>query len=96
MTWQQFIERQQEWSEKTFGPGPRTQGVTEHIEKEIAEIRAKPFDTEEWIDVILLGLDGYWRSGGRNVEAALEAKAQKNFARKWNVPEDGKAVEHIR
>jgi len=32
--------RQREWSERTFGPGKRTGGITAHIAKELDEIRA--------------------------------------------------------
>jgi hypothetical protein len=49
------------WSEKTFGPGPRTEALTKHIRKELAEIEAKPLDVKEWIDVMILGFDGAWR-----------------------------------
>ena len=98
MTLEQFLKRQEEWSSKTFGHGTRTAGIVEHIQKELEEIRADPHDLEEWIDVIALALDGFWRHGGDpdTIMAHLEAKAQKNFNRKWNVPVDGRAVEHTR
>jgi hypothetical protein len=49
------------FSRKTFGAGMRTEGLCRHLEKEIAEVRAKPNDVKEWIDIIILGLDGAWR-----------------------------------
>ncbi len=44
MTLEQYLFRQHDWSERTFGPGMRTVGVTEHIKKEIEEIRKAPTD----------------------------------------------------
>lgn len=98
-----YLERQWSWSAKTFGPGRRTGGVTQHIEKECAEIRAKPDDLEEWADVIILGLDGFWRAAPskeialQRLGQILQAKQDKNFARKWPAPVDeDTAVEHDR
>ena len=33
------IARQKEWSNKTFGPGDRTEGIIDHIIKEIVEVK---------------------------------------------------------
>ena len=48
----QYIVKQREWSERTFGHSTRTNGITRHIEKELAEIRVAPRDLGEWIDEI--------------------------------------------
>jgi hypothetical protein len=95
------LERQREFSERTFGPGVRTEGVCDHIRKELAEIAAKPHDLSEWIDVVLLALDGAWRAGYTPTEIceALAAKQRKNEGRKWpdwRTAEPGKAIEHDR
>ena len=77
----------------------RTKGVSEHIRKELDEIAADPTDVKEWIDVIILGLDGYWRAGGCSSDIAedLCKKQDRNFARKWPTPtSEDVAVEHIR
>jgi len=76
-----YIQRQEEWSARTFGNTPRTKGITAHIRKELAEIEAAPQDVEEWVDVMILALDGAWRAGysAREIVAALEAKQAKNF-----------------
>lgn len=58
-----FLKRQAAFSEKTFGPGERTQAVLAHIAKELEEIRLEPWDTVEWIDVVLLTFDGARRAG---------------------------------
>ncbi|MDA8119290.1 MAG: DUF550 domain-containing protein [Gammaproteobacteria bacterium] len=57
------LHRQRAFSERTFGPGSRADGVLDHIAKELREIAAHPADLEEWIDVVLLALDGAWRAG---------------------------------
>ena len=94
----EYLERQREWSTRTFGYGKRTMGISEHIRKELLEIAADPHDSKEWIDVIILAMDGYWRSGGELelLMAGLRYKQQLNFSRKWPVPEsEDVAVEHI-
>ena len=95
------LHRQREWSLKTFGPGDRAKGVVDHIRKELAEIEADPGDLKEWIDVVILALDGAWRSGAwpDQIIAALQAKQTKNESRQWpdwrTMPAD-KAIEHVR
>ncbi len=95
----EYNERQRQWSRKTFGEGKRTLGIIAHIRKELAEIEAKPDDLEEWIDVAILALDGYWRHGGEPADlmAHLQAKQDKNFARKWPAPgPEDEPTEHVR
>lgn len=79
------LHRQRDWSEKTFGPGPRTFGVTAHIRKELEEIERAPDDVEEWIDVVILGFDGALRTGTPPdvIIKMLEAKQTKNEGRDW-------------
>lgn len=95
----EHLQRQHEWSERTFGPGHRTAGVIDHIRKELVEIEVSPLDLSEWIDVAILALDGAWRAGysPEEIAAALTAKQAKNEARTWpdwrTAPTD-KAIEH--
>ena len=93
--------RQRDWSAKTFGPGPRTKGVVDHIRKELAEIEADPADIMEWVDVVILAFDGAWRAGWEPeaIVAAIEAKQAKNEARKWpdwRTASPDHAIEHDR
>lgn len=94
------IAHQREWSERTFGPGMRL-GVIDHIRKELLEVEADPTDLGEWVDVIILGLDGAWRAGHepQAIIDAIKAKQARNEARTWpdwrNVPRDV-AIEHVR
>lgn len=101
-----YILRQRAFSEKTFGPGPRTQGVVDHIRKELKEIEdSGGHDLEEWGDVIILALDGAWREAveqGLHEDAIFKVvhdKLAKNMTREWpdwRTAEPGKAIEHIR
>ncbi len=97
----QHLDRQKAFSEKTFGPGARTEGITDHITKELAEVRAKPHDLAEWVDLILLSLDGAWRAGytPEQVAAAIAEKQTRNERRDWpdwRKAEPGKAIEHVK
>lgn len=79
------IYRARNFSEKTFGPGAATERIVNHIRKELDEILADPKDIEEWIDVMILALDGAWRAGfePEDIVAALAAKQSKNEGRSW-------------
>lgn len=95
------LERQQRFSVTTFGPGHRTKGVIDHIRKETKEVEADPLDLEEWIDLVMLSLDGAWRTGypPEMIAAALEAKLTKNEQRDWpdwRTADPEKAIEHDR
>lgn len=99
MTLRTYLERQREWSLRIFGAGRRTIGITRHIEKELLEIQEQPDDLTEWIDVMILAFDGYWRHGGQvaDLMARLVEKQDINFARRWppQEPEDV-PTEHLR
>jgi hypothetical protein len=95
------LKKQQEFSEKTFGPGERTEGIINHIKKELKEIEQDPKDIKEWIDVIILAMDGAWRAGHtpEEITKALEEKFEENKKRKWpdwRTHPKGKAIEHIK
>lgn len=94
-----YIARQREWSLVTFGLGKRTVGITRHIEKECIEIRANPDDVMEWVDVIILAIDGAHRAGHspEEITRALQEKQQINFRRVWPKPQaEDQPTEHIR
>ncbi|MFY2060193.1 dATP/dGTP pyrophosphohydrolase domain-containing protein [Achromobacter xylosoxidans] len=92
---------QAEFSARTFGPGARVAGVCDHIRKELIEVETSGGDLKEWVDVIILGLDGAWRSGAtpQEIIAAIVAKQAKNEARTWpdwRTVDPNKAIEHQR
>lgn len=93
-----FYDEKAAWSQKTFGASSYS-GVLKHLAKEIVEVTAKPSDLEEWADVVLLALDGASRHAGATgaeFVAALQAKQQKNLARKWAPPCGDGVSEHDR
>lgn len=95
------LRRQCAFSLRTFGPGERTRGLIDHIIKKLDEIESDPTDLSEWIDVVILALDGAWRIGAtpEEIVAALVAKQTKNESRSWpdwRNAEPGKAIEHIK
>ncbi len=95
------IARQRRFSRRTFGPGPRTAGVLDHIRKELREIEDDPADLGEWVDVIILALDGAWRAGHepQAIIDAVIAKQARNEARgwpDWRTADRDKAIEHDR
>ena len=95
------LKRQRTFSRRTFGPGPRTRGVVDHIRKELAEIEADPADVMEWVDVVMLAFDGAWRAGWEpeQIVAALAEKLARNEARTWpdwRTADPDKAIEHVR
>lgn len=95
------IQRQIDFSRKTFGPGNRTYGVIDHIQKELEEIKQDPTDLAEWVDILILAFDGAWRAGWEPQEIidAVIDKQRENERRTWpdwkTQPED-KAIEHIK
>lgn len=81
------------WSKKVFGDGERTEGLCKHIESELSEVRAvNGKDLYEWIDIIILALDGAWRAGFSPFEIAmaLRRKQDSNKTRSWKkvAPDD--------
>lgn len=95
------LYRQRAFSKATFGPGRRTKGVCNHISKELEEIKANPMDVEEWIDVVLLALDGAWRTGEslEYIVEVLKSKQNTNELRAWpdwRTSDPNKAIEHVK
>mgnify|MGYP000558926254 CR=1 FL=1 len=96
-----LLERQREFSLRTFGPGARAAGVVAHIRKELLEVEAAPADLSEWVDVMILAVDGAMRAGHAPAEVltGYRAKLERNFARTWpdwrTMPADG-PIEHVR
>ena len=95
------LARQAAFSALTFGPGARTEGICDHIRKELVEVAAAPGDLKERIDVAILALDGAWRCGATPAQIieALVAKQSKNEGRAWpdwRTADPAKAIEHDR
>jgi hypothetical protein len=96
-----FLKRQQKFSLKAFGPGPRTKGIIDHIRKELVEVEEDPTDVKEWLDVATLALDGAWRAGAtpEQIVEELVFKLKRNEGRKWpdwRKMSPDEAIEHDR
>jgi hypothetical protein len=95
------LHRQRAFSERTFGPGARTVAVVDHIRKELIEVVDSAGALAEWVDVIILGLDGAWRTGATptQIVEAIVAKQIVNERRTWpdwRTADPAKAIEHVR
>lgn len=95
------IAEQRAWSDETFGPGPRAAGVIDHLTKELTEVAADPNDLSEWIDLLILTLDGASRQGftGEQIIEAYHTKMKENHLRSWpdwRTCDPNKAIEHLR
>ena len=98
---EEVIEQFKEWNFNTYGPGERLTGTIEHIKKELEEIEKEPHDLVEWVDVIMLAMNGALRHG-HEPQAIIDAffkKFEINKKRKWKdwreVPE-GEPITHIK
>lgn len=112
MDLKQHLIRQMAFSHATYGPGTRTEGVVDHIKKELQEVLDANGDSSEWVDVVILALDGMTRqlaycNGDRAdpVRVAqmvcniIEGKQTRNEARSWpdwRTADQSKAIEHVK
>lgn len=63
MNLEEHLKRQIAFSKGAFGPGERRAGIIDHIRKELVEVEATDGpDPHEWVDVVILALDGLTRS----------------------------------
>lgn len=109
MDFESHLKRQMAFSRATFGPGERREGVTDHIRQEIDEVLADG-GPQEWVDLVLLSMDGLWRSlyyskqydwaTIAEISAKLiERKQSKNEQRDWpdwRTADPNKAINHDR
>ena len=112
MDLQQHLLRQMAFSHATFGPGQRTGGVVDHIRKELIEVVQANGEAAEWVDVVILALDGLTRqiafADGDRVSPhdvariacnMILGKQTRNEARNWpdwRTADKDKAIEHIK
>lgn len=98
---EQVLTEFKEWNFNTYGPGERLTGTIEHIKNELEEIEKEPHDLVEWVDVMMLAINGALRHG-HEPQAIIDAFHKKfdiNKKRKWKdwreVPE-GEPITHIK
>ncbi len=103
-SFEDYLRRHVEWSHAMFGTpadGRGPKGPLDHLKKETKEITEDPYDLEEWIDAIILSIDGFLRAGGKltMVLPLLLRKQVKNAGRDWpdwKMTDPDKAIEHVR
>lgn len=85
MDLKQHLIRQMAFSHATFGPGTRTKGVVDHISKELTEVLESGGSIDEWVDVVILALDGltraacYGKPGGEGDDVRWEPEEAAEF-----------------
>ena len=105
------LTRQVVFSRATFGPGERRAGVIDHIRKELAEVEAADGEAAEWVDVVILALDGLTRrlwatmphdnadevaSTACRMIRGKQAKNERRDWPNWRNADLDKAIEHVR
>ena len=100
MNLEHHITRQRAWSNATFGPGYSKERIIDHIKKELVEVQESG-ELAEWVDIVLLALDGAWRTGAtpREICDGIFDKLQINERREWpdwRESDPNRAIEHIR
>lgn len=106
---EQHLKRQIAFSRATWGPGERRKGVIDHIRKELIEVEQSDGAADEWVDVVILALDGLTRrlvstvddysDVARRAVAMIVAKQNRNELRDWpdwRTAPAGKAIEHVK
>ena len=98
MDLKQHLLRQMAWSHATFGPGQRLEGLLDHLRKELVEVEESNGSPEEWVDVVILALDGLTRSiiftdsidhradpefSSQQACTLIKVKQSRNEAREW-------------
>lgn len=112
MDLEQHLIRHMAFSHATFGPGQRVEGVIDHIKKELDEVAEANGAASEWVDVVILALDGLTRSlayaRDERADPATVAdiacrmvvgKQTRNEGRvwpSWRDADPSKAIEHER
>ncbi len=126
----QHLLRQMAFSTATFGPGARHEGVSDHIRRELIEIKeaatvegtfmfgddraltaqahADMDAALEWVDVVILAMDGLTRSllaanmsrddAARHACIMISEKQARNEDRRWpdwRTADTSKALEHV-
>ncbi len=101
------LSRVVRWGRETHGEGDKQERLLNHIALEIEEVRESEGSPTEWVDLVILALDGLTRSYGdvtpliaaTKAAEEIERKWDKNTTRDWPDPKkhpDDKPMEHIR
>lgn len=86
ISFQGIIDKQNEFSTKTFGPARGDiSGVLKHLEEEMEELRLNPKDVSELADCCILCFELARNMGvsPEDLETAILVKQEKNAKRTW-------------
>lgn len=67
-----YLTRQITFSRGAFGPGRRHKGVVQHIKKELDELEEAEGSPDEWVDLVMLSLDGLTRAVRERLRAGSD------------------------
>lgn len=100
---------QLEWSDETFGPERHDEGMFDHLEEEFEELKERPDDVTEAIDIIFLcahhAMNVLREMGvadedlGATLESFWVAKFNKNKRREWpdwRTADRTKGIKHVK
>lgn len=96
----ELFEETHEWAEATFSRGQvrRPENSIRHLHKEVLELLAAPYDSEEYADCFLLLMDAAQIAGHSydDTVAAIRRKFEINKARTWGPTGADGVIEHVR
>lgn len=89
-----LVKEIEEWQEKTF-PNSTHDGVLDHLEEEVWELKKDPDDWKEIADVFIL-LVAAAKYAGISLANAARAKMMLNRERTWGKPDERGVINHVR
>lgn len=86
------------WADSVFGANRTPHGCIAHLIKEVEELRASPYDAEEYADCLMLLLNAANQAGmsGDALIIATRNKLETNKLRRWGPVDENGISEHIR
>jgi len=100
-TFTDLVNRQRTWSTTQFGESVDLPRILNHITEATGDVEKEPARLHNWIDIVLLAMDGAWRAGHspKEVVQAIQDVQVRNIMRDWQNPGDlpiGEPIKHIR
>lgn len=95
--WERFQNDLGVWADATFGAGRPPERSFSHLQEEVEELIASPYDLKEYADCFILLIDSA-RRAGYDMETILKAcndKLEINKKRKWGTPDASGKVNHV-
>lgn len=95
--WQVFQFELGAWADATFGEGRPPERSFSHLQEEVEELIAAPYDLKEYADCFILLIDSA-RRAGYDMETILKAcneKLEINKKRKGGTPDASGKVNHV-